>query len=100
MENRNDEPNICAKCPHRRDCQVIGQQEAAGRKIAGCLLLKEKRPPTAPVGSPKTFSQAPDDERRSQMTSRELGLCKDCDLRLTCKRPLLEGGIWHCKDYQ
>jgi hypothetical protein len=28
------------------------------------------------------------------------GLCSDCENRRTCKFPRLEGGIWHCEEYQ
>jgi hypothetical protein len=33
-------------------------------------------------------------------TSGFKGLCSDCENRKTCGFPKLEGGIWHCEEYQ
>jgi hypothetical protein len=96
MDDRNDEKDICRQCRHQHDCQIIEQMEAAWQKITGCPLWE----PMDPAGAQKPFSFAPCGERRLQLASRELGLCKDCGLRHTCQLPHLEGGIWHCKDYQ
>jgi len=29
-----------------------------------------------------------------------IGLCSNCDNRRTCGFPRLEGGVWHCEEYQ
>jgi hypothetical protein len=96
MDDRNDEKDICRQCRHRHDCRLIEQRQAAWPKITDCPLLE----PMDSAGEQEPLSPAPRGERRSPITFRELGLCKDCGLRHTCRLPLLEGGIWHCKDYQ
>jgi hypothetical protein len=41
------------------------------------------------------------DQRSSTRESKgeNLGLCANCELRETCEKPKLPGGIWFCNDY-
>jgi len=36
----------------------------------------------------------------SQNSNKYKGLCVNCENRETCKHAKVEGGIWHCEDYQ
>jgi hypothetical protein len=49
-------------------------------------------------GSAIDFNTSANAERREEST-RDMGLCKHCERRTTCRRPGPEGGVWHCDDY-
>lgn len=33
------------------------------------------------------------------IAGRTRGLCRDCERRKICELPILEEGVWRCKDY-
>jgi hypothetical protein len=37
---------------------------------------------------------------REKDTDGFKGLCGDCENRRTCGFPKLDGGVWHCEEYQ
>ena len=48
-------------------------------------------PPRGVVGEP-----AP----RGLESLEPRGLCSNCEERVTCTYPKLEGGVWHCEEYR
>lgn len=38
--------------------------------------------------------------RKNENSAGLLGLCRNCENRVTCAFPRPEGGVWHCEEYQ
>jgi hypothetical protein len=45
---------------------------------------------------------APNEQNKPETdtTRHFVGLCAHCELRETCERPGIQGGIWSCNDYR
>ena len=83
--------SLCCTCLHEEQCLKGRSLECP---IVHCELF-DCGPPAAaaPVSAMAVVAvRVADPEAR--------GLCVNCDHRLTCKLPRLEGGIWHCEEYR
>jgi hypothetical protein len=56
-------------------------------------------PLKASDGAEVPVDAVPDDPEDRREITRDMGLCKHCERRMTCRRPCPEGGVWHCDDY-
>jgi len=71
------------------------EQSAPPTASAG---VKKKQPHQAGCTG-KPGDTVPDDPEDRREITRDMGLCKHCERRMTCRRPCPEGGVWHCDDY-
>lgn len=83
---------LCAACEHAPDCT---HARASGMPIFGCddasPLAIAIAPTTGidvahPVTPPKRFAAK--------------GLCATCERFPKCTYPKLEGGVWHCDEFE
>ncbi|MCP4676771.1 MAG: hypothetical protein GY854_14905 [Deltaproteobacteria bacterium] len=74
---------ICSDCVKFGDCQI---REEHTRPIVRCDQYKRQ-------GDTTEVSSAGDEFSRGE------GVCATCEIRKTCSRRQVEGGVWHCADY-
>jgi len=48
----------------------------------------------------KAVPAEPVDEAASTSAGARSGLCINCDHRDCCTFPVVEGGVWHCEEYE
>ncbi len=86
--------DLCSTCRHAGDCIYLVERS---RPIHQCEMFDVESGPLR--AHPATDSAG---QVRQGGASKEkfLGLCSNCDLRMTCKLPRPEGGVWHCEEYE
>lgn len=91
---------LCASCRNANDCTYPRNSDMP------VLQCDEFEPVPLPQFrmSEKSVLRAVDSIIKSAMNDEEsskfTGLCKSCNLRITCTYPKQEGGVWRCEDYE
>ena len=67
-------------------CELFDNYVSPDVILASRTSAPARRPFTVPAANDATVAQA--------------GLCLNCEHAAHCGHPKLEGGIWHCEDYE
>jgi hypothetical protein len=82
---------LCATCVNASGCTF---PRDPGRPILSCD--EYELPDTLPARAFAPVIPAPDHEDAENMELK--GLCRQCAIRITCRYPKPEGGVWHCDE--
>lgn len=90
---------LCSNCSNASNCTF---PRNSGRPISQCEEfdgLRDRKPnnPGKTNRPSNPFSELKPEEKNP---GKDLGLCRNCENRDTCKFPRQEGGIWHCEEYR
>jgi len=104
MSSKPFELGLCFNCRHVGTC--IARKERGGyvmfcnehddglsREEEEAMKLEAKRRRAA---SPRSGAPDPDGEPEA----RRRGICVSCKWRKTCTFPPVEGGVWHCEEFE
>jgi hypothetical protein len=86
---------ICAACRHAQGCTY---PRNPGQPTLRCEEFEEFVPEAEEPRDPPRDRQAmaPVDAAGPDTF---MGLCRNCEKRLTCTYPKPAGGVWHCDEY-
>ncbi len=96
MRQINGTGGLCITCNNLPTCYYNARRGPA----LFCELFDDH---VGPVGSPgePTVSPSRGTARGTEKETKTfVGLCMNCEHRLTCMHPKPTGGIWHCEDYE
>ena len=86
---------ICTGCRHAQGCTY---PRHPGQPVLQCEEFEEvAREMEEPIEAPRTMREATPAEAAAPGTL--MGLCRNCENRLTCTYPKPAGGVWHCDEY-
>ena len=85
--------DLCSTCNH---AEVCGWRSTPQRPIFFC----EEFDTSTPCPPPESARPIPGPTPEKQALTERTGLCMNCDNAATCGFPKVEGGIWHCTEYQ
>jgi len=98
MSEKNTEyRSLCSSCRNAAECTF---QKDRQKPALYCEEFEVDISPSAKIAGkekplPTTSVNAEDKD-----SGKFIGLCSNCDNRITCVFPKPEGGIWHCEEYQ
>jgi len=96
--NQNVYQGICMTCNHApfcEKCRTPGQVIWYCEMFDDSVLEKEEAP------SEKLVENSEKNVLEKEPTNLKLsGLCVNCRKRNECRLPGVEGGIWHCEEYE
>lgn len=89
---------LCSSCINASNCTY---PRSASRPVAQCAEF-QGFPNRKKDNSIKNISKSnnPGIHCKKENPNINLGLCRNCEIRNTCKFPKPEGGIWHCEEYR
>ena len=97
-KNAPSATGLCWTCNNSPSCFYHGQRgpalfcELFDSYVSPDRILAARTTPS----TQQPFSVRPADSG----TGPQVGLCGNCDHAPPCSHSRLEGGIWHCEDYQ
>ena len=98
METVSSNGGLCSNCTHAPACTY---PRNSGQPVLQCEEYDCAPAPVAGANRAGKPSKARSQRRAtSQSGDRVPGLCANCDNVRTCTFPRLEGGVWHCEEYQ
>jgi hypothetical protein len=83
--------DLCSTCNHRGSCTL----SSLSSTIYYCEEFDDSKVPHDSVIEPERSF-----EENTVVDSRHLGLCVNCIHRETCSLSKMEGGVWHCEEYE
>ncbi len=86
---------ICAACRHAQGCtypRYPDQPVLRCEEFEEVVAEAEER-----IDPPGNIRRAP--PVAVPETETHMGLCRNCENRLTCTYPKPPGGVWHCDEY-
>ena len=90
--------SLCSNCRNAEDCCTFHRNRA--KPTLYCEEFEIDICPSANITGKEdplsTVWVAAKDEDSNEF----IGLCSNCDHRSSCSFPKLEGGIWHCEEYE
>lgn len=98
MTNDENRPaGLCANCDNYTSCIFLRDTKV---EIHACEEYSCSHSST----ESKNFVLPLHAEQKTPFTnesisSRNMGLCINCENRKTCMYPNVDGGVWHCSDY-
>jgi hypothetical protein len=95
MPESLESEGICRVCALRGNCEIADSSEMP-------LMSCEHFEPD-PVQVREMVSLAlvqKENKTPSSVSSRHMGLCKNCEHRDECILPGNEGGVWYCEEYE
>ncbi len=97
MAEDTENRGLCLTCRNRTTC-TIGRKP--GETVLFCEHFEVESPPAAEFAAEDLplFAELRAAEQRA--SEGFIGLCSDCEARLTCRFPRPEGGVWHCEEYK
>lgn len=93
MPQNNTCNDLCMTCIHAPTCV---RKSVDGRSIWFCEEFDDYVPKRAKI-LPNDASVARDEEITDSV--KYAGLCVNCENRKACAHTKVEGGVWHCEDY-
>jgi hypothetical protein len=81
---------LCMTCTHSQSC---GFNRDVSQIVLGCDEFGIM------TGSEAAISGDQGTGIELSSTEKFKGLCINCDIRLDCRLPKPEEGVWHCEDY-
>ena len=89
--------SLCSTCRNRSTCTI---KREPSETVLFCEHFEVESPPAAEMAAKDLplFAELRAAERRD--SEGFIGLCSDCEGRLTCRFPRPEGGVWHCEEYK
>ncbi|MBN2534855.1 MAG: hypothetical protein JXB88_18385 [Spirochaetales bacterium] len=102
MSEMNDYKGLCSTCALADTCTYQRNQKEI---IWQCEEFSERTSPDIDLYSgKKTVKAATITGQKRTESEEELivykGLCVNCENRNVCKEEIVEGGIWHCENYE
>ena len=92
-EVRKEVDGLCATCNNKPDCAHF---KARG-PVHQCEEYDGYQEPRGRIEHIATTKKG---NGNGQEATKFKGLCVNCDHRETCVNANLEGGVWHCEEYQ
>jgi hypothetical protein len=88
---------LCTTCKQASDCTFAGH---AGKPVLFCEEFDTGEPSAAKDRGPRHTVPPRIHAGEDENSARSLGLCRNCENRVTCAFPRPDGGVWHCEEYQ
>lgn len=104
MSIKKEYKGLCSTCTHAATCTYLMNQKEI---VWQCEEYTDKPAVQSnPHGEKtplKTTSETGTDSRSTVNEDEFIeykGLCVNCENRKVCKKEIVEGGIWHCENYE
>jgi len=102
MKAQSQDTTICQTCSYAPECVHYQNSQAACKPIWFCENFNNTDSLQA-AGNEESYFEARSSRSSNpgieEIPGRMKGLCINCDNRVACLFPVVEGGIWHCEVY-
>ena len=95
MKVPKEQQGICSTCNHLDGCSYRSRWKGP---VMHCEEFDDWVPSVARVVSPRETEVAASNLGDKEDVS--VGLCVNCEHRLTCTFPKPDGGVWHCEEWE
>lgn len=89
--------SLCCTCMHEEACIKVREFVSP---VIHCELFECEQPAVQPLIALRSETPRVATHDAVEEPSGLKGLCTNCDCRFDCCLPRLEGGVWHCEEYQ
>ena len=88
--------SLCVTCKYKEGCGFKKDPEIPSYF---CEEFDYIRSPAKPFAAKIPLSN-PEDKGEKDRDHHLLGLCINCENRHSCRHSNVEGGVWHCEEYE
>ena len=102
MHSQTQRTDICQTCIHVDKCAHFRNCQSQEKTILHCEDFDDNSVLRVVEGEVLDVGKLPSDASGTSVAyvqGRMKGLCTDCEKRIACTFPVLEGGVWHCEEY-
>ena len=96
-EKNMQDRSLCSNCKNDSECTFKKNRREPSFYCEEFEI--DASLPVKAIKEEKSAASAPVDAEDKD-SDKFIGLCSNCDIRITCTFPKPEGGIWHCEEYQ